>query len=295
LVSGASGLVGSALCNALASDDTDVGKLTRRTPQSPEQIQWTPGKPLADEAWEGTQALVHLAGENVAGGRWNNKQKARIRDSRIGPTRALCEGIARLKRPPETLVCASAIGFYGDQGDSWLDENSPQGQGFLAQVCAEWEAACAPAREAGVRVVNMRFGIVLSTEGGALAKMLPLFRWGLGGRLGSGDQYMSWIGLDDVVGALQHALANTTLDGPVNTVAPNPVTNREFTGTLAKALGRPALLPAPKFGLRMALGREMANEMLLASARVKPARLLESDFGFKSPKLEQALQVSLKS
>jgi uncharacterized protein (TIGR01777 family) len=239
-------------------------------------------------ALEGVDAVVHLAGENIAQ-RWTSSQKAKIRDSRIKGTQLLCETLARLSSPPKVLVSASAIGYYGDRGEQILTEDSPLGRGFLAEVCRGWEAATEPARQRGLRVVPLRFGVVLSPAGGALAKMLPPFRLGLGGMVGSGRQYMSWIALDDVVGAIQHAIVTDTLQGPTNAVAPQAVTNQEFTKTLGKALGRPTVFPLPAFAARLMFG-EMADELLLASTRVQPAKLLGSGYRFRYPELEDALR-----
>jgi uncharacterized protein len=232
-------------------------------------------------------AVVHLAGETVAG-RWTESKKARIRDSRVEGTRVLSEAVAALASPPQVLVCASAIGFYGKHGDEPIDERDPAGKDFLSGVVKEWEAATRPAADTGVRVVNLRFGVVLSPAGGALKAMLPVFRLGLGGRLGSGHQFLSWVALDDVVGAIVHALFKPDLSGPVNTTAPNPVTNAEFSRTLGRVLGRPAILPAPAFAVRAALG-EFASEVL-EGARVLPRRLVESGYTFRHPRLEPALK-----
>jgi uncharacterized protein (TIGR01777 family) len=237
---------------------------------------------------EGFDAVVHLAGESIAEGRWTEAKRGRIRDSRVQGTRVLADTLARLIHPPKVFLCASAVGFYGSRGDEELDEESPAGSGFLSDVCREWESACRPAVEAGIRVVNLRLGMVLSTRGGALAKMLPIFRLGLGGRLASGRQYVSWITLDDVVEAIQFVMATDSLEGPVNAVAPGAVTNREFTRVLGRVLRRPAILPAPAFALRCVLG-QMAQELLLASTRALPRRLLEAGFAFRDPDLEGAL------
>jgi uncharacterized protein (TIGR01777 family) len=238
---------------------------------------------------EGFDSLLHLAGENVGSGRWTAARKAAIRDSRVNGTRFLCDALAELARPPKTLVCASAVGYYGDRGEEPLTEESPPGTGFLAEVCREWEAASAPAARKGVRVVALRIGMVLSPEGGALARMLPLFRAGLGGVIGGGRQYISWVALDDLPGIVLHSMQCGDLSGPVNAVAPRPVTNREFTEALGKALSRPTPLPVPAFALRLAVGGEMADALLLASARVVPKRLLDTGFAFRSPELETTL------
>jgi uncharacterized protein (TIGR01777 family) len=238
---------------------------------------------------EGLDAVVHLAGENIADGRWTDEKKRRIRESRVQGTRALCEALAQLENKPKVLVCASAIGYYGDRGETLVDENSSAGGGFLSDVCQEWEQATEPARKAGIRVVNLRIGVVLSPKGGALAKMLLPFQMGAGGNLGSGKQYMSFVALDDVVGAIYHALTTESLSGPVNAVAPNPVRNSEFTKALGKVLHRPTIAPVPAFGARLLFG-EMADALLLSSTRVAPTRLLESGYKFQCPDIDSALR-----
>ncbi len=292
LISGASGLVGSALSKSFTQSGHEVTHLTRSTvgPGSDQRvIVWDPMAERLDPAGlEGFDAVVHLAGENIAGGRWTRRQKQRIRDSRVLGTRLLCRALAELSDPPQILASASAVGYYGDRGQQQLDEASPPGSGFLAEVCRDWEAATEPAAEAGIRVTRLRIGVVLALHGGALARMLPVFRFGLGGRLGSGWQYMSWITLDDLVDAIGHVLSAGTLQGPINLVAPQPVTNRRFTQTLGRVLRRPALLPAPGFALRLMLG-EMADELLLAGAKVAARRLLDSGFEFRDPQLDAAL------
>jgi uncharacterized protein (TIGR01777 family) len=232
---------------------------------------------------------VHLAGENVAT-RWTPEKKKLIRSSRINGTAYLSSALAALPSPPRTFSSASAIGYYGTDQTGRLDEDSGSGHSFLAGVCRQWEAAAQDARDAGIRVVHPRFGIVLSADGGALAKMLPPFRLGLGGPIGNGSQYMSWITIDDTVGALLHLLQHESIDGPVNLVAPTPVTNREFAQTLGKVLHRPTLLPLPAFAARLALGREAADEILLASQRVVPKRLMESGYEFQHSTLEMGLR-----
>ena len=290
LLTGSSGLIGSALAPALAGDGHQVRRLRRAPSAGPDEASWNPADgTFASGALDGIDAVVHLAGENIAGGRWTAARKARIRDSRVDGTRRLCEALAALDTPPRVLVAASAIGYYGDRGDELLDESAAPGTGFLPAVSRSWEGAAAPARDAGIRVVHLRIGIVLSPAGGALAQMLLPFRLGVGGVLGSGDQYMSWIALDDVVGVVRHALADESLSGPVNTVAPQAVTNREFTRTLGKVLRRPTILPAPAFALRVALG-EMADALLLASTRVDPAALRATTFEFQHPQLDGALR-----
>jgi len=292
-VSGASGFVGSTLVASLRAQGANVKRLVRSPPRDPEtDIAWNPAAPLDPAALEGLDAAVHLAGESIAG-LWTAGKKARIRDSRRAGTRLLCERLAALDRPPRVLVSASAIGIYGDRGDEVLREDRPSGSGFLADVCREWEAAAQPARDAGIRVVHLRFGMVASPTGRALKQMLLPFKLGLGGRLGSGRQYMSWISLDDVVGAIQHTLVTDSLAGPVNAVAPDSITNAEFTKTLGAALHRPTIFPVPEFVLRLLLG-EMAEELLLASQRVEPARLLASGYKFRQPTLRSALEEMLK-
>ncbi len=289
-VSGADGLVGSALLQRLESLGAQPVRLVRRPPRDPNlEVQWSQERGLLDPArLEGVAAVVHLAGENVAGGRWTAARKQRIRDSRVIGTEALCTSLARLSARPETLVCASATGFYGDRGDEVLDESSPSGQGFLPEVCRGWEEACAPARAAGVRVVNLRIGVVLSRHGGALAKMLTPFRLGVGGRIGNGRQWMSWLSREDLVGAIVHALSRPELSGPVNAVSPQPVTNAEFTRTLGGVLRRPTIFPLPAVVARLALG-QMADDLLLASVRVLPTQLQQTGYEFQHPELRSCL------
>jgi uncharacterized protein (TIGR01777 family) len=291
LVSGSTGLVGSALVPFLTTGGHQVTRLVRSAPRSgAKEVPWDPARGrVPTPGLEGVDAVVHLAGENIASGRWTAEKKARIRDSRVQGTRLLCEALAELAEPPKVLVSASAIGYYGDCGDRVLREDSPPGDDFLAEVCRGWEDATQPARQRGIRVVNLRFGIVLSPAGGALSKMLTPFKLGLGGVIGSGEQYMSWIALDDVVGAIHHALVTETLQGPVNAVAPQPVTNREFTRTLGRVLGRPTLFPMPAFAARTIFG-EMADALLLASTRVDATRLRETDYAFRFADLESALR-----
>lgn len=291
LVTGASGLVGSALVPLLTAGGHTVARLVRSPPRpSVAEVQWNPETGIREIAsLEGMDAVVHLAGENIAGGRWTAERKARIRDSRVTGTRTLCETLARLARPPKVLVSASAIGYYGDRGGEVLRETSAPGLGFLPEVCRAWEEATEPAAQKGIRVVLLRIGVVLSPAGGALAKMLFPFKLGAGGIIGSGQQYMSWIGLDDIIGAIHHTLMTDALQGPVNVVAPRPVTNRDFTKTLGRVLGRPTLFPMPAFAARLAFG-EMADALLLASTRVEPARLMAANYAFRHPDLEGALR-----
>jgi len=295
LVTGASGMIGTALTSSLTASGHEVTRLVRAQPKPGEKaIRWNPMAGIIEaSALEGMDAVVHLAGENIAE-RWTAAKKVKIRDSRVKGTQLLCETLARLTSPPKVLVSASAVGYYGDRGEETLTEDSPPGRGFLPEVCRAWEAATEPARQHGIRVVQLRLGVVLSAAGGALAKMLPPFRLGLGGVLGSGRQYMSWIALDDAVGAMQHAIATDSLQGPTNAVAPRAVTNQEFTKTLGKVLGRPTAIPLPAFAARLMFG-EMADELLLASARVQPTKLLASGYQFRYPELEAALRHVLAS
>lgn len=290
LMTGSSGLIGSALTSFLGGGGHLVRRLLRAESQESDTTFWDPGAgTVAPGAFDGIDAVVHLAGEGIASGRWTTARKSRIRDSRVVGTRKLCEALARLETPPKVLVAASAIGFYGDRGDERLDESALPGSGFLPDVCQAWEDAVAPARERGIRVVHLRTGIVLSPLGGALAQMLPPFRFGVGGVLGSGDQYMSWVMLDDMLGIVLKALTDTSVSGPVNAVAPNAVTNREFTKTLGRVLHRPTIFPEPAFAVRLLFG-EMGDALLLASTRVVPTRLSETGFEFAYPELEDALR-----
>ena len=296
LVSGASGLLGTALRQALAAGSLPVLQLVRRPPEGSNQLQWNPAAEPSvanPQALEGLAGVIHLAGANVAAHRWTAAYKREIAASRIDSTRALAATLARLSRPPQVLVVASATGFYGNRAAELLDETSSPGSGFLAGVCQKWEAAAQPAVDAGIRVVHLRLGVVLGPGPGALAAMLPLFRLGLGGRLGNGRQWMSWISLPDAVAATLFVLRTPALAGPVNLTAPNPVTNAQLTRSLARALRRPAILPPPAFALRLALG-PMADEALLASARVFPSRLLTSGFRFEHPTVAQALAAALQ-
>lgn len=290
LVTGSSGLVGSSLVPLLESQGHRVVRLVRNQPGGDAEVRWDPGAGTIDTAGlQGVEGVVHLAGENIAEGRWTEEKKARIRSSREAGTRLLAESLAGLENPPRVLVSASAIGYYGDRGDETLSEESPPGEGFLSETCLAWEAAAKPAADAGIRVVHPRIGIVLSADGGALAKMLFPFKMGVGGVLGSGNQYMSWIAIDDLVEIIGHALVTDALRGPVNAVAPAAATNREFTKTLGRVLVRPTLLPMPGFAARLAFG-EMADALLLASTRVAPARLEQSGYSFRYPQLEGALR-----
>ena len=297
LVSGSTGLVGTALIPALTGLGHEVARLVRTKARNPskEMVGWNPEQGEIDSAGlEGIDAVVHLAGEPIAAGRWNAVRKQRIHDSRVVGTRTLCEAIAKLQQPPQTLLCASAIGYYGDRTDETLTETSSSGNDFLAEVCREWERACDAARNRGVRVVSLRFGVILSRHGGALAKMLFPFKMGIGGVLGSGRQYMSCISIDDCVGAIVHSLNTASLAGPVNIVGITPVTNSEFTKALGRVLGRPTILPMPAFAARAAFG-EMADALLLSSTRVVPQKLLESGYSFRHANLEAALQAAINS
>ena len=290
LVSGSSGLVGSALMPVLKQNGHSVTRLVRKPAAAANEISWDPpaGK-IEQDKLDGFDTVIHLAGENIASRRWNNKQKARIRDSRVDATRLLSEAIARCEHVPKSFLCASAVGIYGHRGAEELDEKSKSGGGFLADVCREWEEAAHPVCEKGIRVVHLRTGVVLSSEGGALAKMLLPFKLGLGGIVGNGQQFWSWISVDDLVGAIRHAVVSDSLAGPVNCVSPKPATNREFTKALGHVLNRPTIIPLPAFLARLMLG-EMANELLLSSARALPKRLLESGYQFQHSDLEAALR-----
>jgi uncharacterized protein (TIGR01777 family) len=289
-MTGATGLIGSALTAFLRSGNHQVTRLCRRPTDGPDTVVWNrDSQTWPASAFEGTDAVVHLAGENIAGGRWTEARKNRIRESRVDGTRRLCETLAALPTPPQTLVCASAIGFYGNRGSDPVDESSDPGEGFLPDVCKGWEEATRPATERGIRVVHLRLGIVLTPAGGALKQMLLPFTLGAGGVLGSGDQFMSWIALDDVLGSVLHVLANESMVGPVNAVAPAPETNRVFTRTLGRVLRRPTLIPAPAPAVRLLLG-EMADALLLTGVRVEPNRLTSSGFRFGYPTLEGALR-----
>jgi uncharacterized protein (TIGR01777 family) len=289
LVSGSTGLIGSALITALAREGHRVVRLTRSEGTGDDDIWWNPSAGVIDAArLEGINAVVHLAGESVQG-RWTSAKKSRIRDSRVRGTRLLAETIARLPVPPRVMVSASATGYYGDRGNEFLREESGPGSNFLAGVCQEWEASAALAREVGMRVVCPRFGLVISTEGGALAATLPIFKLGGGGKIGGGKQYWPWVAIDDVVGAILHALMTDSIEGPVNVAAPDPPTNAEYTKTLGRVLNRPTVLPLPATAARIALG-QLADELLLASQRVEPTKLKESGYTFRYPELERALR-----
>ncbi len=290
-VTGSTGLVGSALVAALEGDGHLVRPVVRRAVRTgTHEIRWDPEDGMIDAAeFANVDAAVHLAGENIAAHRWTPSFKEKIVNSRVRGTKLLCDTLAGLASKPTVLVSASAIGYYGNRGAETLSESSSLGTGFLAELCQKWEAATIAARDANIRVVNLRIGFVLSKDGGGLAKMLTPFRFGLGGVIGSGQQYISWIALDDLVRAIQFALSAAALAGPVNAVAPTPVTNREFTKTLGRVLRRPTIFPMPGFAAKLAFG-EMADEMLLGGARIEPHALNAARFEFRYPQLESALR-----
>jgi uncharacterized protein len=286
-ITGSSGMIGQALVRRLEAMGHTVLRLVRRNPRSGE-VRWDPARGTLDPmALKGVEGAINLAGENIAT-RWTEESRRRIRESRIRSTTVLAETMARMDARPRVLISVSAVGFYGDQGDTELTEESTAGSGFLPTLAQEWERSAQPASAAGIRVVHPRLGIVLSPEGGALARMLPPFKLGLGGKLGSGDQWMSWVALDDVTAALAFLLEQP-LSGPVNLVAPQPVTNREFTRTLGQVLSRPAVFTVPPFALHLAYGRDMPDEALLSSTRVRPAKLEHAGFRFRHPQLREAL------
>ena len=291
LVSGATGLIGTALTSELTDGGHRVLQLSRSQPSSEDTIRWDPDRGSLDASrLEGIDAVVHLAGEIIFSGptdRWTTEKKRRIMESRKKGTRLLAETIAGLPESPKVMVSASGINYYGDHGNELLTEEATMGSDFLAEVCREWEAAADPAREAGIRVAHTRFGIVLSPKGGALGNTLPIFKLGLGGKIGNGRQYWSWVALDDVVGAITHCLTNENLSGPVNVGSPNPLTNAEYTKVLGKVLNRPTVFPVP--ATRLMFG-EVADALLLASQRMEPAKLKETGYEFRYPELEGALR-----
>ena len=293
LLSGASGLIGQALSHSFKSQldqgEVEIVRLVRSPAKDATQISWDPLTPLSPTAVAGFDAVIHLAGESVLG-RWTPAKKRAILDSRAQGTRTLASALAQTDSKPRVLISASAIGFYGNRGDEILREDSPSGQGFLPEVCREWESATHIASEAGVRTLNVRIGVVLSNKGGALPSMLKPFKLGLGGRIGSGQQWLSWIHIDDIVGGIRHAINTAELCGPVNLVAPNPVRNAEFTKILASTLHRPAFFPVPAFALHLALGRMAADEILLSSQRVEPQKLQSSGYNFLYRDLRAALE-----
>jgi uncharacterized protein (TIGR01777 family) len=290
LISGSHGLVGQALSRSLAFDGHTVLRLVRKTATNENEILWRPDSGVVDSSsLEGLDGVVHLAGESIASGRWTDDKKQRIFDSRVKGTFALSKALAQLNEPPKSFLCASAIGYYGDRKEEVLTESSAPGNDFLATLCVQWEKATGPAVEKGIRTLCTRFGIILDKKGGALAKMLTPFRMGIGGRVGEGKQWMSWIALDDVVSALRFVMNKTELSGPVNFVAPNPVTNEAFTRALGRTLGKPSLIPIPEFGVRLAFG-EMADALLLSSQRVEPTKLNNAQFEFRLTTIDEALR-----
>jgi uncharacterized protein len=300
LISGSTGLIGSSLLGALRQQGHDVARLVRpetrirsRNPATPnKEVRWDSQAGILDQSAEGADAVVHLAGASIAGGRWTAARKRLLRDSRIAATHHLIDSLRKLAQPPRAFIAASAIGFYGDRGNEELTELSPAGTDFLADLAREWEAASLRAAEFGARTVILRMGIVLAKDGGALPQMALPFRFGIGGRIGSGRQWMSWVALEDVVAMMQYALTADSLTGPVNAVAPHPERNAEFAKVLARVLRRPALFPTPAFALRLALG-EMADALLLASQRVLPRKLENLGYRFVLPDLEPALRTVL--
>lgn len=292
LITGSRGMIGSALREHWLAERHEVLRLVRPNTgmHQADCIPWDPRAGTIDiSRLEAIDAVVHLAGENIAKTRWTPKHMQMIQHSRLDTTQTLCRALAKLRQPPAVLLCASATGYYGSCGDAPLTETSPMGQGFLPQVCQAWEAATQPAIQAGIRTLHLRLAMVLSLRGGALTQMLPLFRWGLGGRLGSGKQWWPWIALADVVGAIDHLLEHPELSGPINLVAPEPATNAQFTQALSKAVGRPAFLPVPAWALKWAVG-PMAQALLLASQKVEPAKLLASGYRFQAAQVESAIR-----
>jgi uncharacterized protein (TIGR01777 family) len=297
LMTGSTGFIGSALLPSLTAKGHQVTRLIRsealKSAETRPSITWDPDQQSINPlSLEGFDAVIHLAGESIAGGRWTAQRKARIRESRSKGTHLLSDALGRLAHPPKIFISASAIGYYGSRGKEKLNEKSTPGADFLATVCQEWEQATIVASNAGIQVVNPRIGMVLSPRGGALAKLLTPFRLGVGGVVGDGSQYMSWITLDDLLGVFHHTLSSDQLRGPVNAVSPKPVTNREFTKILGRVLGRPTVFPLPAFVAKLAFG-EMAEALLLSSQRVEPQRLLETNYTFRFPDLEQALSALL--
>lgn len=296
LLSGSRGLVGSALYEKLVRNNVEVVRLSRSQSanKSSSDIVWDDASGSVEAVLlEGFDAVIHLAGESIASGRWTATKKERIRNSRVGPTRRLSEILSNLKTPPKLFLSASAIGFYGHRGDEALKETSPVGQGYLPEVCQEWETSARGVNNKGIRTAQLRIGIVLSPKGGALVQMLTPFKMGVGGKLGSGQQYMSWIALEDLVEIILFVLKDNSLEGPINTVSPFPVTNSEFTRALGQVLHRPTLFPVPSIMARLAFG-EMADALLLASTRVLPEKLLKSGFEFRYPQLASALRFELQ-
>jgi len=289
IISGATGLVGSALAPILRANGNDVIRLVRKkNSTSCCDVYWNPDKKILDSSiFTDADAIIHLSGENIAG-RWTRSKKEKIRHSRVNITQFLSTTVSELKEPPKVFIGASAIGYYGNRGSETLTEESPPGTGFLSDVCQAWEEATKPASEKGIRVINLRIGMVLSNKGGALAKMIPPFKLGLGGIIGSGNQYWSWISLDDLMGIISFLITADSLSGAVNAVTPNPVTNKEFTEVLGQVLKRPTIFPLPAFVAQLAFG-EMANDLLLASTRVEPMKLMKSKYCFQHPTIKNAL------
>lgn len=292
LVSGASGPIGAALLPSLGAAGFAVTRLVRGAASVPGNIQWDPAQPINPSVVSGLDAVIHLAGESIVG-RWTKAKKARIHNSRILGTTHVSEALAQAPGRPRVFICASAIGYYGDRGEEILREDSRPGEGFLPSVCRDWEKSTEAASKAGIRTVNIRIGVVLSASGGALAPMLLPFRLGLGGNIGNGQQWWSWIHIQDLVGAIHHILKTDSLRGPVNLVSPSPVRNADFTKTLAGVLSRPAVIPMPAFAVRLAFG-EMGDELLLASQRVEPADLVKSGYPFQHPDLRKTLESLLR-
>jgi uncharacterized protein len=293
LVSGVSGPIGAALLPSLRSNGCSVVRLVRGTATGEDQIAWDPSVPIAPHTVSGFDAVIHLAGESIFG-RWTAGKKSKIRDSRVVGTFHLASALAQAEDKPRVFVCGSAIGYYGNRGDELLREESAPGTGFLAEVCQDWEEATTPAVQADIRTVHIRTGIVLSRKGGALGAMLTPFKLGLGGRTGNGQQWMSWIDVRDMVGAIHHILKNDLLQGPVNLVAPKPARNAEFVKTLASVLSRPAILPLPAFAVKLALG-EMGEELLLGSQKVEASRLISSGYPFRYRELRASLESVMKT
>ncbi len=296
LITGASGLIGKALQKSFESKGYELLLASRSEPKDDRHIQWNMDTGFADEdlpKLEGFYAFIHLAGENIGGGlRWSDEKKKAIRDSRVFGTRTMIEALARIEKKPKVFISGSAIGFYGDRGDSEMTEASPSGDTFLSQVCKEWEAESRRAEDMGIRTVLLRTGIVLSKDGGALATMLTPFKLGVGGVVGSGKQWMSWVSLEDVVGIINFAIENESVRGAVNVVAPHPVTNEEFTKTLGSVLYRPTILPLPEFAVNLVFG-EMGDALLIDSTKVVPRRLIDAGFKFKFKELKPALEAAL--
>ena len=288
MISGASGLIGSTLIPFLTTGGHMVHRLVRRPPvTSKGEIFWNPAENIIDpKAFEDIDCVIHLSGESIAEGRWTEKKKKSIFERRKKSNALIAETIANMKSPPKVFISASATGYYGDRGDSIVTEEDEPGSYFVSKICHEWEKAAEPAMGKGIRTTFLRIGAVLTPEGGALQKLLPSFQLGMGGKIASGNQYMSWICIDDVIGAIHHIIMDNNIEGPVNLVSPEPVTNRELTKTLGKVLARPALFTVPAFAIRLLFG-EMGNELLLSSTRVKPARLLDSGYRFKFPALDE--------